>query len=96
MKNDCMVVDTWPSLANTRLCVEIFRLDKVGHVLGLRWRGAVVIVTVTVVVRVRVVRRANVVHLVGRTALHASGLGLFAGELDEISDAIGKTEMIIR
>ena len=35
-----------------------------------------------VVVSVRVVGRANVVHLVGRTTLHAARLGLFAGEGD--------------
>jgi len=65
--------------------VEVFRLDEVGHVLWLGWRGAVVIVAVSVVVRVRVVRRANVVHLVGGTALHAAGLGLVAGELGNVS-----------
>lgn len=35
-----------------------------------------------VVVSVRVVGRAHVVHLVGRTTLHAARLGLFAGESD--------------
>ena len=38
-------------------------------------------VVVAVVVGVGVLSRADVVHLVGGTALHAAGLGLLAGEL---------------
>lgn len=38
-------------------------------------------VVVAVVVRVGVLGRADVVHLVGGTALHAAGLGLVTGEL---------------
>lgn len=41
-------------------------------------------VVVAVVVGVGVLSRADVVHLVGGTALHAAGLGLLAGELQSL------------
>jgi hypothetical protein len=54
---------------------EILGLEEICHVLWLR-------IQVLGVVVVAIVSRANVVHLVGRTALHAARLGLLAGERD--------------
>jgi hypothetical protein len=57
------------------LSVEVLGLEEISHVL---WLG----VQVLGVVVVAVVSGADVVHLVGRTALHAARLGLLAGEGD--------------
>ena len=46
--------------------------------------GRRTVVVVAVVVGVGVLSRADVVHLVGGTALHAAGLGLLAGELQSL------------
>ena len=74
--------------------MKVVWLDKVGHVLGLGRRAvSVVIVAVSVVVRVWVVCRADVVHLVRGTALHAASLGLLTGELKRISDAIARSKV---
>ena len=43
-------------------------------------------VVVAVVVRVGVLGGADVVHLVGGSALHAAGLGVLAGELDALAE----------
>jgi hypothetical protein len=43
------------------------------------------VVVVAVVVRVGVLGGADVVHLVGGSALHAARLGLVAGELGELA-----------
>lgn len=43
------------------------------------------VVVVAVVVRVGVLGGADVVHLVGGTALHATRLGLLAGELERLA-----------
>ena len=44
--------------------------------------------TVLVAVSVRVVGGANIVHLVGGTALHAAGHGFLAGQLGGMSYTI--------
>ena len=46
--------------------------------------GRRTVVVAAVVVGVGVLSRADVVHLVGGTALHAAGLGLLAGELQSL------------
>ena len=46
--------------------------------------GRRTVVVVAVVVGVGVLSRADVVHLVGGTALHAAGLGLLADELQSL------------
>lgn len=51
------------------------------HQLILWHISARTVVVVAVVVRVGVLGGADVVHLVGRAALHAARLGLVAGEL---------------
>lgn len=68
--------------------MEVFGLEEISHVLGLGVLvdGVVVVVTVTVVVRI--VRGADVVHLVSGPALHAARLGLLAGKSDP-KDAVG-------
>jgi hypothetical protein len=57
---------------------EILGLEEIGHVL---WLGVGVLVVV-VIVRVWIVCGADVMHLVGRSALHAARLGLFASKSD--------------
>jgi hypothetical protein len=57
---------------------EVLGLEEICHVLWLRVR----VLVVMVVVRVRVVCRADVMHLVGGSALHAARLGLFASKSD--------------
>jgi hypothetical protein len=89
-------IDTRPILSESRLCVEVFRLDEVGHVFRLGWRRTVVVMAVSVVVRVRVLGRTNVVHLVGGTALHAARLGLVTGKLGSVSDEIERAEAVLR
>ena len=66
--------------------MEILGLEEISHVLGLGVQidGVVVIVSVTVCI----VRGSDVVHLVGRSALHAARLRLIAGEGDP-EDAVG-------
>lgn len=68
--------------------MEVFWLEEISHVLGLGVlvHGVVVIVAVTVVVRI--VRGADVVHLVGGSALHAARLRLLTAQSDP-EDAVG-------
>ena len=80
--------------------MHVLGLEEVGHVLwpgvgvlcssisgtlNVVWGIQRTVVVVAVVVGVGVLGGANVVHLVGGSALHAAGLGLFAGELWRVS-----------
>jgi hypothetical protein len=60
------------------LYLHVLGLEEVGHVLG----PGVFVHGVVVVVIVRVVCRANVLHLVHGSALHAARLGLLTGKGD--------------
>jgi hypothetical protein len=68
--------------------VEVFRLEEISHVLGLGVLVDGVVVIMAMAVVVRIVRGADVVHLVGGSALHAARLGLLAGEGDP-ENAVG-------
>jgi len=73
MKSDMFFGLGWgfsvPSISNARVRKSIIRA----------------VVVVTVVVRVRILGRANVVHLVCRATLHAAGNRLLAGKLDLVT-----------
>jgi hypothetical protein len=60
---------------------KVLWLEEIGHVL---WLGVQVhgVMAVVSVISVRILGRADVVHLVGGTALHAARLGLVAVESD--------------
>lgn len=65
--------------------MEVLRLEEISHVL---WLGMFVDWVVVVVMAMGILSRADVVHLVGGSALHAAGLGLIAGEGDP-ENAVG-------
>ena len=77
------------------LYLHVLGLEEVGHVLGPR----VLVLDVVVVMRV-VVCRANVLHLVNGSALHAAGLRLFTGEGDpenvvRVGGVAGATDVLL-
>lgn len=53
-----------------------------GYMLFFKGEDARTVVTMTVVVAVCIIRRAHVVHLVCRAALHAAGDGFLTGQLE--------------
>jgi hypothetical protein len=60
------------------LSIEVLGLEEISHVLRLGVR----VLGMVVVIRVGIICGSNVVHLVGRSALHAAGLGLLASKGD--------------
>lgn len=89
--------DTQPTQETcSSLLGKVLGLKEIGHVL---WLGVRVLVVV-MVVRVRIVCGADVVHLVGGTALHAAGLGLFTGKSDpedvvRVDGEAGATDVLL-